>query len=197
MLIRLDSYPRHATIPVREYLNNGKLAKYFNREAAAAMVCAARLLHGRAMDPDTPFYYETGRMEFEDYGLGAIVDASLDEQGYFNQQLFIAKGVKAVMPLTQFKALYNMPLSLLAIECRFTGDNAVIYASARGLFVQALMAPREKAILLGSGKVRGDGTVEVGFALIDKAEIRDRGWPDHAMEGIELLHEWYDEGEGG
>jgi hypothetical protein len=134
-------------------------------------------------------------MEFEDYGLDAIVDASLDEQGKFSQQLFIEKGVKAVMPLTQFKALYNMPLCLVSIEHGLTGDNAVIYASARGLLFAALHAPRDEGILLGSGKIRPHGGVETGFALVDKHEIRKNPFLTSTIEweGIEIFRSWHAE----
>src|SRR3990172_1174502 len=100
MKVVFESYEPGATIPVQEYLKNKKLAKYFNREAAAAVICATKLIRELPVATDTPFYYETGRMEFEDLGLDRIADASLDEQGNFSQRLFIEKGTKAVMPLT-------------------------------------------------------------------------------------------------
>lgn len=192
MKVLFETYDRGDAIPVQEYLRNRKLAKYFNREAAAAVICASKLLRGAQIDAATPFYYDTGRMEFEDYGLDAIVDASLDERGRFSQRLFIEKGVKAVMPLTQFKALYNMPLCLVSIEHGLTGDNAALYASAKGLLAAALHAPRERCILLGAGKMRRDGGVETGFALVDQEEIRGSrfltGDPD--AEGIEIFRSW-------
>ena len=98
------------------------------------------------------------------------------------------------MPLTQFKALYNMPLSLVSIEHGLTGDNAVIYASARGLLVQALHAPRDKHILLGCGKVHKDGQVETAFALIAKDEIRDSPFLVDDCEGIEMFRAWHSGG---
>lgn len=194
MKVLFETYDRHDAIPVQDHLRNKKLAKYFNREAAAAVVCVTKLLRGSPIDVTTPFYYDTGRMEFEDYGLDAIVLASRDEEEKFDQQLFIDKGVKAVMPLTQFKALYNMPLCLVSIEHRLTGDSAAIYASARGLLMTALHAPRERGILLGAGKMRSDGGVETGFAVIDKEEIREsRFLIDDAQEGIEIFRSWHAE----
>lgn len=190
MKIVFDSYGRGEPIPAQDFIRNRKLAKYFNREAAAAVICAAKLLRGSPVPADIPFYYETGRMEFEDYGLDAIVHASLDEQGNFSQRLFVEKGAKAVMPLTQFKALYNMPLSLVAIEHGLTGDNAVIYASARGLLMQALHAPREQEVLLGCGKVRRDGRVESAIALVAKDEIRGSPFLASDCEGIEMFQAW-------
>jgi hypothetical protein len=193
MKVLFETYDRRDAIPVQDYLRNKKLAKYFNREAAAAVVCATKLLNGSRIDSATPFYYDTGRMEFEDYGLDSIVSASLDGKGGFSQRLFVDRGVKAVMPLTQFKALYNMPLCLVSIEHGLTGDNAALYGSARGLLTAALHAPRERGILLGAGKLRPDGGVESGFALIDKEEIRVSrfltGNPD--AEGIELFRSWH------
>ncbi len=196
MKILFNSYKRDEPIPIQDSLRNRKLAKYFNREAAAAVLCAGRLFRESPVDPEVPFYYETGSMEFEDYGLDSIVDASLDEQGNYSQRLFIEKGAKAVMPLTQFKALYNMPLSLVSIEHGLIGDNAVLYASAQGLLIQALLAPREKGILLGCGKVRKDGAVETAFALVDKEEIRNSPFLVHDREGIEMFRTWYRGGTG-
>jgi hypothetical protein len=194
MKILFETYDRGDAIPIQDHLRNKKFAKYFNREAAAAVVCMTKLLSGSQIDADTPFYYDTGRMEFEDYGLDAIVEASLDEQGRFNQRLFIDKGVKAVMPLTQFKALYNMPLCLVSIEHGLTGDNAALYASAQGLLMAALHAPRDRGILLGAGKMRPDGGVETGFAVIDKEEIcGSRFLTDNTAEGIAIFRSWHAE----
>ncbi len=191
MKIVFDSYEHGMSIPIHEYIKNKKNAKYFNREASAAVICAAKLFKESPVNPETPFYYETGKMEFEDYGLDDIVNASLDEQGNFSQRLFVQKGIKAVMPLTQFKALYNMPLSLVAIEYGLVGDNAVIYASAKGLLIQALHAPVDYGILLGCGKVRQDGKVESAFALIDKSEITDSHFLALDCEGIEMFRRWH------
>lgn len=191
MKIVFDEYIADSLIPAQDYLKNKKLFKYFNREASAAIICAAKLLQESSVEPHTPFYYETGRIEYEDLGLERIAQASLDEHGHFSQRLFIEKGTKAVLPLTQFKALYNMPLSLVAIEFGLVGDNAVIYASARGLLIQALNAPVETGILLGAGKVHRDGKVEVGFALVEKKEIRNSPFLTSDEEGIEIFRSWH------
>jgi hypothetical protein len=191
MIVLFDAYKRGETIPVKAYIRNNKFAKYFNRQTAAAMVCAGKLFRQWPVDTGIPFYYETGQMEFEDYGLDAIVDDSLDEQGNFSQRDFVEKGTKAVTPLTQFKAMYNMPLSLLSIEYGLTGDNAVIYASARGLLIQALHAPRKKRILLGCGKACKDGSIEAAFAIVDKEEIRNSPFLDDDDEGIRMFRSWH------
>jgi hypothetical protein len=185
-----DAYPAGAAIPVQQHVKNRKLVKYFNRETAAAVVACSKLLHGLALDPQTPFYYETGVMEFEDLGLDAIANASLDEAGNFSQRLFIDKGTRAVPPLTQFKALYNMPLSFVAIDHGLTGDNAVLYASARGLLLQALHAPGQGPVLLGSGKVGADGTVKSGFALLERDELASLPLPAVQGEAIDLFEAW-------
>lgn len=188
-----EAYAAGEVIPVQNFLRNRKLAKYFNRETAAAVVCAARLLRDAPLPADTPFYYETGVMEFENLGLDDIVRGSIDPDGRFNQQLFVEQGAKAVPPLTQFKALYNMPLSFIAIEHGLTGDNAVVYASARGLLELALCAPTSDAILLGAGKTRADGSVECGFALVGRAEIEGLRFLDFDGEAIEVFRQWWRE----
>lgn len=190
MQLVFHTYVPGASIPVHEHLRNRKLAKYFNRETAAALVAAAKLLDGLNFDPAMPFYYETGVMEYQDLGLDLIAAASRDEDGHLSQQAFVTRGARAVPPLTQFKALYNMPLAFVAIEHGLIGDNAVIYASARGLLLQALYAPVDRGILIGSGKVSPDGAVAAGFALIDRHEIEALPWPAPGAEGIELLRAW-------
>jgi len=185
-----DIYPPGAPIPVQQHVKNRKLVKYFNRETAAAVVACSKLLQGMSLDRETPFYYETGVMEFEDLGLNAIADASVDEEGRFNQRLFVEKGTRAVPPLTQFKALYNMPLSFVAIDHGLTGDNAVLYASARSLVLQGQHAPGGLPVLLGSGKVCADGTVKSGFALLDRAELAALPLPPAEGEAIELWAAW-------
>jgi hypothetical protein len=188
--IVFDSYGPGEPIPVQAHLRNRKLAKYFNRETAAVLVAASKLLTGRDFDRRMPFYYETGVMEHEDLGLDLIAAASRDPLGHFSQELFVTKGARAVPPITQFKALYNMPLAFIAIEHGLTGDNAVVYASARGLLLQALHAPVESAILIGSGKVAPDGSVAAGFALIDKQDIADSPFLTRTGEAIQLFSAW-------
>jgi hypothetical protein len=191
MKILFDAYDKDAPIPVQRYLSNRKLVKYFNRETAAAVVCAARLLEGESLDPGTPFYYESGIMEYENLGLDEIARESVDANGAFSQQGFVQEGAKAVPPLTQFKALYNMPLSFVSIEQGLNGDNGVVYASARALLELALCAPPAyEAILLGSGKIQADGMVECGFALVDRESLVEASLPDEGIEGIELLRHW-------
>lgn len=187
-----DSYAADEPIPVQQFIKNRKLVKYFNRETAAALVAAGKLLADTPFDPDIPFYYESGVMEFESLGLDSIADGSRDEQGRFNQQHFVEIGTKAVPPLTQFKALYNMPLSFVAIEHGLVGDNAVIYGSAGGLLMQAQCAPGNGDILLGCGKVYADARVECGFALIRRDELTTLA-PAHFSlgEAIELLRDWH------
>jgi hypothetical protein len=190
MQLIFESYAAEAPIPVGQFLRNRKLAKYFNRETAAALIAARKLLDLHPCPANTPFYYETGIMEFESLGLDAISEGSRNADGSFDQRNFVEIGAKAVPPLTQFKALYNMPLSFVAIEHGLVGDNAVIYASANGLLMQALNAPGEGDVLLGCGKVHADASVDSAFALVnrqDLAEAAARNWPG---EAIELFRFW-------
>jgi hypothetical protein len=189
MKIVYNHYAPDEIIPVNDYVRNRKLVKYFSRETRAAIVAAARLLRDMTIDPVMPFYYETGVIEDEDLGLEHIAKASCDESGKFSQKNFVENGVKAVPPLTQFKALYNMPLSFVAIEHGLKGDNSVIYASAGGLLTQALHAPADK-ILLGCGKIFDDKSVASGFALVDKVEIKDSPFLASRLEAFEIFKIW-------
>lgn len=190
MKILFETYERDQPIPVQRHLGNRKLVKYFNRETAAAVICAARLLECESLDPATPFYYETGVMEYENLGLDDVARESVDADGRFSQQGFAQRGARAVPPLTQFKALYNMPLSFVAIEQGLKGDNGVVYGSARALLELALYAPGSGDILLGSGKMHAEGRVECGFALIDREALAKVRLPNEAIEGIELMRRW-------
>lgn len=192
MRVVFDRYEAGEVIPVQEHIRNRKLVKYFNRETSAAMVASVRLLRGLEFDPLMPFYYETGVMAHESLGLDLIAAESVDEQGGFSQQGFAEKGARAVPPLTQFKALYNMPLSFVAIEHGLTGDNSVIYASARGLLLQALHAPVEGNILLGCGRLFSDGAVESGFALVQRRELEGCVPPGFSGETMDLFRLWHD-----
>ncbi|HSN24436.1 MAG TPA: beta-ketoacyl-[acyl-carrier-protein] synthase family protein [Methylomicrobium sp.] len=185
-----EQYSLQDEIPVRNYLTKKKLAKYFNRESAAAIVCAGKLLDGMKLSSLTPFYYARGVVEFEDYGLERIVASCRDESGDFSQERFAADGISSISPLTQFKILYNMPECFISIEHNLTGDNAVIYTSAEGLLACALTA-RQEEILLGAGKVYADGTVAAGFALVAKEEAKASPFLRSQEEAIEIFRYWH------
>lgn len=193
MKLIFESFAADEAIPVQQYVRNRKLVKYFNRETAAAIIAARKLLDQYPCDPSTPFYYETGIMEFESLGLEAIADGSCNAAGDFDQHSFVELGTKAVPPLTQFKALYNMPLSFVAIENQLTGDNAVVYASASGLLAQALVAPGEGPVLLGCGKVYADARVEAAFALATRAELQGLAKTACTGEAIGMFRAWHEQ----
>ncbi len=178
-------------IPARQFLKNKKLVKYFNRETAAGIVCLAELLAETQLEESIPFYYETGLVEYEDFGLDNIVEVC-EEEGEFSQKAFVEKGMSSISPLTQFKILLNMPASFISIDNDITGDNAIIYSSASGLLLQALNSNSDSSILLGSGKVKADGTIASGFALIEKEELSAyKHFLNSEAEGIELLKEMH------
>jgi len=187
MKIIFESFGITEEIPVLEYLKNRKLNKYFSRETAAAIVTSGKLLSGIEIDPDTPFYYATGVVEFENYGLSKIVEVCSDENNKFSQHLFVEKGLSSISPLTQFKLLYNMTLSFISIEYNLKGDNAAIYSSAAGLITQVLNAPTNGTILMGAGKVLKDGRVESGFSLLSKDDMSDSPYQYSTVEAIEIF----------
>jgi hypothetical protein len=153
----------------RPFLRNKKLAKYFNRETAAAVICSAELLQGYKLRSDTPFYYCTAEVEHEDYGLPGILKESLEEKNSglgFSAKNFIGKGMGTVSPLTQFKVLLNMPLCFVSIEQELHGDNAVLYSDGVSFADYLDCAESGQEILLGAGKVHSDNTVESCFVRI-------------------------------
>jgi hypothetical protein len=193
MRVIFDSYEPDEMIPVAKCLKNKKLRKYFNRETAAAVVCAGKLLEGIEIHPDTPFYYATGLIEYEEYGLKYIVEDSVDGDGKFSEQLFFQQGLSRISPLTQFKVLQNMPLCFVSIEHNLHGDNAVVYSSAAGLLQHALYSSGDGPILLGAGKVHKTGSTESGFVLLKKQEIEDSPCLSFTGEATEMFRAWSQE----
>lgn len=178
------------TIPVFDYLKDRKLAKYFSRETAAAIVCLGKLLADVEIPSGIPVYYATGIAEYEEYGLPGIARTSTDSTGRFSPELFIRKGFAEVPPITQFKLLCNMPLCFISLNYGLNGDNAVIYSAASALLCQALSAPVEFPILLGAGKSRADGSVESGFAVASKDEISSSQFLSSSVEAVEIFRTW-------
>lgn len=188
MQVVFESFGQAEEIKALAYLKNRKLNKYFNRETAAAIVCMGKLTDGKELPADIPFYYATGVIEHEDYGLAAVAGSSKKADGSFSQKLFVEQGMAGVSPLTQFKVLYNMPLCFVSIEYKLTGDNAVIYASSQALLLQARYSQASGDILIGAGKVYNDGRTESGFALVKKSELAGLNYPGN-IEAIEIFRD--------
>lgn len=173
-------------IPVEGFLKERKLAKYFSRETAAAVVCVGELLAGARPAPDTPAYYGMGVVEHESFGLDCIAAASAGQDGRFSQARFVEEGFMSVPPLNQFKVLYNMPLCFVSIVFGLKGDNAAMYSSASGLLAQAILAP-SFPVLIGAGKSHQDGSVSAAFSLADKADLEALVPEAAGKEAIELF----------
>ncbi len=174
-------------IPVLPFLKNRKLVKYLNRETMAVIVAVGTLAESVPLPPEIPFYYATGMLEYEDYGLRDIVAASRDAAGRFSPRRFVEDGIRAVSPLNQFKVLQNMPLSFASINFGLTGDNAVVYSSAGALLRQARCAPGDGPVLVAAGKAYRDGRVESGAAVVPRELIAASPWLQSEAEGIEVF----------
>lgn len=190
MHVEFCTFALEEPIPVFDYLKDRKLAKYFSRETAAAIVCLGRLLKKVEIHSGISVYYATGITEHEDYGLPGIVRNSTDSNGRFSSELFARKGFAEVPPITQFKLLCNMPLCFISLNYGLSGDNAVIYSAASALLCQALSAPVESPILLGAGKSYADGSVETGFAVAAKEEISSSQYLSSSVEAVEIFRAW-------
>lgn len=193
MRIAFKTFSHDEPIPVLPLLSNKKMSKYYNRETSAGIVCFSEMASGLEIPENTPFYYATCVTEFEDYGLDKIVEATKSDDGRFSQERFVERGMSSISPLTQFKILYNMPLSFISIDKHLTGDNAVIYDSARGLIDCARNAPVEDLIIIGAGRVRRDGTVESGFAALSKLEIDALPEYEDEIQAVEIFRNLYAE----
>lgn len=150
------------------------------------MVCVKQLLGDNPISPGTPFYYAKGKTEYEEYGLDQLAQASMGE-GAYSQANFIQRGMAVISPLTQFKVLYNMPLSFISIDIGLTGDNAVLYSSLSGLRIQLEGARANISCLIGSGRVFTDGQVEAGFALITPDEMATLSIPYSIEEAVDFF----------
>jgi hypothetical protein len=185
-----NEYAPGSEIPILRHLKNRKLAKYLNRESMAAVVAVGELNERAPLTSGVPFYYSTGRLEYEDYGLPAIVAGSRDAAGAFSPGRFVREGIAAVSPLNQFKVLQNMPLSFVSINYGLRGDNAVLYASAAALLAQARCSPSSGPLLLGAGRAHPDGRVESGFALVHESDLEAAPSPAPDEDGLEMLRAW-------
>jgi len=190
MQVVYERFAAGEEIPVAKHLKNRKLSKYFNRETAAFIIACDKLLQSPvSIASDTPFYYSMGTVEYEDYGLPAITEASRDSHGHFSATAFATQGMVSVSPLTQFKILYNMPLCFASIEHGLNGDNAVLYSSVQALLQQALCAPGDGPVLLGAGKVHTGGLVECGVALVSRSEVENSPYRQASEEAIHWFRE--------
>jgi len=189
MKLNIIHHKADETIPVKAFIKKRKLIKYFNKETSSSIVCVAQLLKDTTLDPSTPFYYGMGLIQYEDFGLENIATLSRDPHTHqFSQQNYIEDAMPSVSPLSQFKVLYNMPLSFVAIEHNLQGDCAVVYADAHSLVTQAKYAPTEHQILIGASQVFEDGSVTSGFALINKEELPSADEALTMQEPIELFY---------
>lgn len=195
MKIAFKSYELGETIPVLSLLKNKKLNKYFNRETSAGIVAFTEMATGTTIDSDIPIYYATCVVEYEDFGLDKIVSACSDDSGKFSQRLFVESGMSSISPLTQFKILYNMPLSFISIDKNLNGDNSVIYDSSKALIDCATFSESEN-IIIGAGKVWKNGLVESGFAFLNKSELELLPNYDDSIPAIEIFRHLYKCGVG-
>ena len=184
MKIIYEEYSAEEIIPVREYLNNKKLKKYFNRETEASIVALGKLTEGMDLDEDTPFYYAHGAIEFS---IKRVAEDCLDESGNFSNDMFVNKSYENISPLNQLKFLQNMPLSFVSLEYNLRGDNAVVYSSAISLINCVLESVTNEEILIGASKTYFDGSVEIGFALLKKEDILNITIKDDNLDAIILF----------
>lgn len=184
MKIIYEEYSAEEIIPVREYLKNKKLKKYFNRETEASIVALSRLTEGIDLNEDTPFYYALGAIE---YSIKSVAEDCLDTSGNFSNYLFLHKSYGNVSPLRQLRYLQNMPLSFVSLEFNLRGDNAVVYSSAISLINCVLASVPNKEILIGASKGYFDGSVEIGFALLKKEDISNCNIKDKNIDAISLF----------
>lgn len=180
------SYRPDEEIPVAPRLHRRKLLKYYSREAMAAVLAASEFLEGRPIPPRIPFYYASACVE----------DLSFLEEVFtrlnaFPDHVFDAKRfLLATPPPVNFKMMRNMVPCFISIENNLTGDNNFIVDSASALLYAALTAPGEGPVLMGAGKLHGDGGVETGFALVKPSELEGHPLLGTDVPAIELFRQW-------
>jgi len=178
-------------IPVFDYVKNRKLAKYYNRETSAALVALGKIVNDHKISENTPVFYATGLIEYEELGLQKIAEGSKDENKLFSTRCFIEYGLPTISPLTQFKVLYNMTVCFISIEHGLKGENASVYSSAQGLILNSKYYKNNDEQIIGAGKVYSDGTVESGFAIITKSEIKNLNLYNSDTEAIEIFRNFH------
>lgn len=187
MITVFSRYEPSENIPVDNFLCDRKLKKYFNRETAAAVRGIGLLKEKVELSSEAPFYYATGLIEFEDYGIERIASESIDGSRCFSMENFVNRGITGISPLNQFKILQNMPLCFISIVFGFRGENAVVYSSIGALLLQAMNGPAAGQMIIGAGKTYKDGAVESGFALLERDEIAGLPQIQPTTEAIELF----------
>lgn len=177
-------------IPAQRWLKERKLAKYGNREGLAALAVSGELSDSDPIPPETPFYYATCTPEAEDLGFSEMASASRDSTGRFNAGLYLENGIVRATPLYQLKILQNTPLSLVSINLGLIGEHAAIHTEAGMLLEQALCHPTNEILLLGSGRINADNSVECGFALVARDRLEGSAWHSSRAPAVEMFRAW-------
>jgi len=173
-------------IPIYDYVKNRKLVKYYTRETMAAVVTVSHLFGGQPLPSDMPFFYSTGETEMLDFYRNICSQYSQisDE---FSSLGFIENIVPMISPIQQFKMMRNTTSCFLSIEYGLKGDNALLLSSASGLLYSAILAETKGPVLIGSGKLYADGTVECGFAEVTPLEIENHPMLNSTDDAIALF----------
>ncbi len=173
-------------IPIYDYVKNRKLVKYYTRETMAAVIAVSQLFEGHPIPSDMPFFYSTGETETLDFYRKICSEYSqISEE--FSSLGFIENIVPMISPIQQFKMMRNTTSCFLSIEYGLKGDNALLLASASGLLYSAMFAETKGSVLIGSGKLYADGTVECGFAEVLPYEIENHPMLNSTDDAIALF----------
>lgn len=181
-------------ISIARFAKDRKIAKYANRESLAAVVVAGTLCEKHPFYPALPVYFATSLPEMEDLGFCEMAFASRDENGKFSNERYINKGILEAVPLYQLKIIHNTTLSLVSMNFGLTGEHAVIHTEAGMLLAHAVAHPVAETLLLGAGKIHGDNSVECGFALASRDELRTSVWLGSTAVAVEMFRSWSEGG---
>lgn len=184
------SYLPDEDIPIYDYVKNRKLVKYYTRETMAAVIAVSQLFEGHPIPSDMPFFYSTGETEMLDFYQNICYQYSqISEE--FSSLGFIENIVPMISPIQQFKMMRNTTSCFVSIEYGLKGDNALLLSSASGLLYMAMLAETEGPVLIGSGKLYADGTVECGFAEVLPLEIENHPMLNSNDDAIALFKTLY------
>lgn len=173
-------------IPIAARLHKRKLLKYYSREAMAAVPLAGELQEKTPIDPGIPFYYASSHIE----NLSIMEDVFAKLDAYPDHVFDAQRFLLATPPTVNFKMMRNMVPCFISMENHLTGDNNVIVDSASALLYAALTAPGDGPVLIGTGVLHGDDSVEAGFALVHPAELENHPLLGSDAPAIVLFRQW-------
>lgn len=162
-----------------ERLGSRRMLKYMSKAAVLGCVAAHEALadaaaKGRLAPDRIGLYAATGLAAASVDDIQGMIEASIDEQGYFSDRLLGRNGLAATNPLVSFKILANMPPCLTSIIEGIKGPNLIFTpweGQAAAALTEAWQAVRE-GLVDGALAGAGDSAAHASTFVY----LRQSGW---------------------